>query len=142
MAKAKDMMEGAVDTARPYVERLARDEELHDHVKKAYDSARKIYDELLGDRGTTGMAFKVARDKDLQSELRRTVEELRKAGERAQGRESHTGRNVTLLLAGIAIGLLFNPATGPDTRRWLKDKLFGPEQPFESYSSEGNGGAG
>ena len=142
MAKAKDMMEGAVDTARPYVERLARDEELHDHVKKAYDSARKIYDELLGDRGTTGMAFKVARDKDLQTELRRTIEELRKAGERAQGRESHTGRNVTLLLAGITIGLLFNPATGPDTRRWLKDKLFGPEQPFDTYSSEGNGGAG
>jgi hypothetical protein len=142
MAKAKDMMEGAVDTARPYVERLARDEELHDHVKKAYDSARKIYDELLGDRGTTGMAFKVARDKDLQTELRRTIEELRKAGERAQGRATHTGRNVTLLLAGIAIGVLFNPATGPDTRRWLKDKLFGPEQPFDSYSSEGNGGAG
>ena len=53
MAKAKDMMGDAVDTARPYVERLARDEELHDHVKKAYDSARTIYNDLLGDRGTT-----------------------------------------------------------------------------------------
>ena len=142
MANAKDMMGGAVDTARPYVERLARDEELHDHVKNAYVSARKIYDDLLGDRGTTGMAFKVARDKDIQEELRKAVEELRKAGERAQGkRESHTGRNITLLLAGITLGVLFNPATGPDTRRWLKDKLLGPEQPFESYpsSSEGNG---
>ena len=141
MAKAKDMVGDAVDTARPYVERLAQDEELHDHVKKAYDSARKIYDDLLGDRGTTGMAFKVARDKDIQNELKRTVEELRKAGERAQGKESHAGRNVTLLMAGIALGVLFNPATGPDTRRWLKDKLFGPEQPFDSYS-EGNGGSG
>ena len=36
MAKAKEMVGGAVDTARPYVERLAQDEELHDHVKKAY----------------------------------------------------------------------------------------------------------
>jgi hypothetical protein len=143
MAKAKDMVGGAVDTARPYVERLASDEELHEHVKRAYDSARRIYDDLLGDRGTTGMAFKVARDKDLQNELRKTVEELRKAGERAQGKASHTGRNVTLLLSGIALGVLFNPATGPDTRRWLKDKVFGPEQPFESYqSSEGNGGTG
>jgi hypothetical protein len=144
MAKAKDMVGDAVENARPYVERLARDEELHDHVKRAYESARKIYDDLLGDRGTTGMALKVARDKDLQSELRKAVEELRKAGERAQGKQSHAGRNVTLLLTGIALGVLFNPATGPDTRRWLKDKLFGPEEPFDSYSSssEGNGGAG
>jgi hypothetical protein len=143
MAKAKDMMGDAVETARPYVERLARDEDLHDHVKNAYDSARKIYDDLLGDRGTTGMAFKVARDKDIQSELKRAVEELRKAGERAQGKKSHTGRNATLLMTGIALGVLFNPATGPDTRRWLKDKLFGPEQPFDSYpSTEGNGGTG
>jgi len=134
MAKAKDMVEDAVDTARPYVERLARDEDLHDNVKRAYVSARRIYDELLGDRGTTGAALKVARDKDLQKELRKTVEELREAGKRVQGKESHSGRNASLLLAGIALGVLFNPATGPDTRRWLKDRLFGPEQPFESYN--------
>jgi hypothetical protein len=141
MANTRDRVNDAVDSARPYVERLARDEELHDHVKRAYDSARKIYDDLLGDRGATGVAFKVARDKDIQDELRRAIDELRKAGERAQGKQSHAGRNVTLLMAGIALGVLFNPATGPDTRRWLKDKLLGPEQPFDSYpSSEGNGG--
>ena len=138
MAKAKDKVNEAVESARPYVERLARDEDLHDNVKRAYDSARRIYDELLGDRGTTGVAFKVARDKDIQKELRKAVEELREAGRRAQGQESHTGRNATLLLAGIAIGVLFNPATGPDTRRWLKDKLFGPEQPFDSYPTQTN----
>ena len=134
MAKAKDKVSDAVDSARPYVERLARDEDLHDNVKRAYESARRIYDDLLGDRGTTGMAFKVARDKDIQKELRKAVEELREAGRRAQGKDSHSTRNATLLLAGIALGLLFNPATGPDTRKWVKDKLFGPEQPFESHS--------
>ena len=138
MAKAADKVNDAVDSARPYVERLARDEELHDNVKRAYESARRIYDELLGDRGTTGMALRVARDKDMQKELRKTVEELREAGRRVQGKESHTGRNATLLLAGIAMGVLFNPATGPDTRKWLKDKLFGPEQSFESYDSQTN----
>ena len=138
----KDRVSGAVDTARPYVERMAQDDELHEHVKRAYGSARKIYDELLGDRGATGAAMRVARDKDLQDELRKAVDELRKAGDRVQGKGSHTGRNMTLLLAGITLGVLFNPATGPDTRRWLKDKLFGPEQPFDSMSSEGNGGTG
>lgn len=135
----KDKMGGAVESARPYVERLAHDEDLHDHVKKAYESARKIYDELLGDRGTTGMAMRVARDKDLQKELRKTVEELRLAGRQARGGESHVGRNVSLLLVGIALGVLFNPATGPDTRRWLKDKLLGPEEPFQYESSKTNG---
>jgi hypothetical protein len=134
--RGKDTVSGAIDTARPYAERLARDEELHDHVKKAYESARRIYDELLGDRGATGVAMRVARDKDLQEELKKTVEELRRAGERAQGKDSHTGRNMSLLLGGIALGVLFNPATGPDTRRWLKDKILGPEQPFEYQSNE------
>lgn len=135
----KDKMGGAVESARPYVERLAHDEDLHDHVKKAYESARKIYDDLLGDRGTTGMAMRVARDKDLQKELRKTVEELRLAGRQARGGESHVGRNVSLLLVGIALGVLFNPATGPDTRRWLKDKVLGPEEPFQYESSKTNG---
>jgi hypothetical protein len=132
----KDRVSGAVDTARPYVERMAQDDQLHEHVKKAYASARTIYDELLGDRGPTGAAMRVARDKDLQDELRKAVEELRRAGERVQGKDSHTGRNMTLLLAGITLGVLFNPATGPETRRWLKDKVLGPEQPFEYQSNE------
>ena len=125
-------MSGAVDSARPYAERLARDDELHDHVRKAYESARRVYDDVLGDRGPTGVAMRVARDKEVQEDLRRTLKELRQAGQRLQkAEESHTGRNVFLLLLGVAIGVLFNPATGPDTRRWLKDKAFGPEEPFE-----------
>lgn len=126
----------AVDTARPYVERLAQDEDLHEHVKNAYASARTVYDQLLGGRGATGAAMRVAQDKDIQDELRNAVEELRKAGGRVQGETSHTTRNVLLLLTGITLGVLFNPKTGPDTRKWLKDKVLGPEQPFEYQSNE------
>jgi hypothetical protein len=131
----RDRVTGAVDTARPYVERLAKDEELHDHVKKAYESARKIYDELIGPVGPTGVAMRVARDKDIQDELRKTVEELREASRHARGQESHAGRNMTLLLTGIALGVLFNPLTGPDARKWIRERIFGPEEPFEYQSS-------
>ena len=106
----KDKVYGAVDMAKPYAERIARDDELHEHVKNAYASARSIYDELLGSRGAQALATRVAQDKDMQAELKKAVEELRKAGERVQGKSSHTGRNFMLLLAGITLGVLFNPA--------------------------------
>ena len=132
----KDKVYGAVDVARPYVDRIARDDELHEHVKNAYASARTIYDELLGSRGAQALATRVAQDKDMQSELKKAVEELRRAGERVQGKSSHSKRNFTLLLAGITLGVLFNPATGPETRKWLKEKVLGPEQPFEYRPNE------
>ena len=135
----RDRVTDAVDTARPYVERLAKDDELHDHVKRAYESARKIYDELIGPVGATGVAMRVARDKDLQDELRKAVEELREAGKHARGEESHAGRNMTLLLLGITLGVLFNPMTGPDTRKWIREKVFGPEEPFEYQSNSSTG---
>ncbi len=132
----KDKVYGAVDSARPYVDRIAKDDELHEHVKNAYASARTIYDELIGGRGPQAVASRVAKDKDIQDELKKAVEELRLAGTRAQGKDSHTKRNAFLLLTGITLGVLFNPATGPQTRKWLKDKVLGPEQPFEYQTNE------
>ena len=132
----KDKVYGAVDTARPYVDRITKDDELHEHVKAAYASARTIYDELIGGRSPQALASRVAKDKDIQDELKKAVEELRKAGERVQGKESHTKRNAFLLLTGITLGVLFNPATGPQTRKWLKDKVLGSEQPFEYQTNE------
>ncbi len=38
-------------------------------------------------------------------------------------------------MTGIALGVLFNPISGPETRRWLKDKLFGPDTSFEFDSA-------
>jgi hypothetical protein len=43
-------------------------------------------------------------------------------------------------MAGIALGILFNPVTGPQTREWITDKLLGGgEEPGSSGGSGGNG---
>jgi len=134
MAKAKDR----VADVKPYVQRAIQDEELRDNLKSAFATARDVYDELIGGRGVTGVASKVASDKDIQEQLRSAIEDLRSAADRIQGREEHKGRNASLLLAGITLGLLFNPMTGPETRRWLKDKIFGEDEEFGYGSGSGN----
>jgi hypothetical protein len=70
----------------------------------------------------------MATDKDLQDNLRSAIDDLRRAADRVQGRDSHTGRNVVLLLTGVALGILFNPVTGPSTRRWLSDLVLGKDE--------------
>ena len=131
----KRTVNDAVVGARPYLERLAKDEELHQHVRNAYESARRVYDEVITPASPTGMAMRVARDKEIQEELRKTVTELREAGKHARREETHTVRNTTLLLVGVALGVLFNPMTGTSTRRWVRERIFGPEEPFEYQSS-------
>jgi gas vesicle protein len=133
MAKAKDR----VADVKPYVKRALQDEELRDNIRSAFDTARDVYDELMGGRGVTAVATKVASDKEIQDQLRSAIEDLRSAADRIQGKEEHGGRNTSLLLVGIALGILFNPLTGPETRRWLKDKIFGEDGDF-GYSSGGN----
>jgi hypothetical protein len=138
MAKAKDR----VADVKPYVKRAIQDEELRDSLRSAFSTARDVYDELMGGRGVTGVASKVASDEDIQKQLRSAIEDLRSAANRIQGKDQHKGRNTSLLLAGIALGILFNPMTGPETRRWLKDKIFGEDEEFGyGGSSGGNSGA-
>jgi hypothetical protein len=134
MAKAKDR----IQDAKPYVKRALQDEELRENLRSAFASARDVYDELLGNRGMTGIATKVASDDDIQDQLRSAIQDLRKAADRIQGRESHKSRNSTLLLTGILLGILFNPMTGPETRRWLKDRIFGEDEFGYGGDSGGN----
>ena len=143
MPKTKDRVAGAAESARPYVERALHDEELRDHVKQAYVAAREIYDELVGPRGVTAFATRVARDDEIQESLKTAVAELRQAANRLQGRrEGHGGRNL-LLLIGVIAGLLYNPVTGPSLRRWVKERLFGRDEfGFSGEASSGNGSAG
>jgi hypothetical protein len=134
--KAKVAVKAA--KARPVVKKVAKDEEFRQHVRGAYGSAKTIYDELFlagpapSESKTRQVVAKLASDPDLQAELRNAFAELQGAGKRAKkaSKDSHKARN-SMILAGIMVGILYNPKTGPDTRKWLKEKVFGPEETFE-----------
>jgi hypothetical protein len=139
----KEKVAAAADSAKPYVDRALHDEELRDHVKQAFLAARDIYDDVIAPRSVVGAAQRMASDQDIQENLRVAIAELRQAGARLQGAQQkrHPGRAL-FLLVGIVVGLLFNPVTGPDTRRWVKDKLFGGDDEFGFEEPTGNGGIG
>jgi len=139
MVKTKDKVSDAAGNVKPYVNRALYDEELRDNLRSAYASARTIYDELVGKRGVTGVATRIATDKDLQDELRSTIDDLRRAADRVQGNEPHKSRNGGLLLLGIVLGILFNPLTGPATRKWLSNRAFGRGDDFTYQGGSGNG---
>ncbi|TMK79558.1 MAG: hypothetical protein E6G45_03125 [Actinobacteria bacterium] len=131
MAKLQDRARDRASDVKPYIERAFKDERVREDVKSAIATAREIYDQLIGARAMSSVAAKVATDKEIQQSLRDAVDDLRDAADRIQGKDSHSGRNATLLLTGIALGILFNPLTGPGTRRWLQDKIFGEGEEFE-----------
>jgi hypothetical protein len=133
MAKTKDR----VSDVKPYVERAIKDEEFRENLKSAFSAARDVYDELMGPRGVSGKAVRVASDKEMRDNLRSAIEDLRNAADRVQHGPSHKGRNL-LFVTGVALGvLLFNPMTGADTRKWLKEAVLGEDDEF-GYQGNSN----
>ena len=128
----------AYSEVQPYVRRAVSDEEVRDNLKDAFYAAKDIYEELFGGRSRIAVAQRVATDADIQDNLKKISDDLRKAADRVQGKADHTARNFFMLLTGVVIGVLFNPFSGPATRKWLKDKVFGAEPEF-SYQGNGPG---
>jgi hypothetical protein len=137
MAK-KDKLYDTADTMRPYVDRALHDEDLRDNLKEAFNAARDVYAELLGGRNLTATATRVATDKEIQDSLKKAVDELREASRRVQGKEDPGTLNTMLLLAGISAGILFNPMTGPQTRKWLMEKVTGESSDDFAYTTSPN----
>jgi hypothetical protein len=140
MAKTKDKVYDAAENVKPYVERAMHDEQLRKDVMNAFSTARELYGELMGNRGAVTLASRVATDDEVREKLRAAVEDLRSAADRLQGRKARSRSGTKLLVAGIALGILFNPVTGPETRKWLKDAISGGSDDFGGdYSSNGGG---
>jgi hypothetical protein len=118
MAKTRDRITDTAENVRPYVERAVKDEEVRENVTYA--------------------ATRMATDKDLQDSLRSAIDDLRRAADRVQGKDTHTGRNATLLVTGVALGLLFNPVTGPSTRRWVSDLVLGKDEFGDTAANTNN----
>ena len=125
MGRQKDTLLTKADTMRPYVERAMSDENLRRDVLRAFAIARGLYGELARDRDRPiTIASRVATDDEIRDKLRDAIEDLRRASDRLQGKKERSGiRGSTLLVTGIALGILFNPVTGPETRRFIKDML-------------------
>ena len=143
MANTKDKVYDAAGNVKPYVERAMKDEKLREDVLSAFATAKELYNELIGGRNAVTLATRVATDDDVRERLREAIDDLRRASDRLQGKRERSGRNATLLIAGIAIGILFNPITGPETRRWLKDLVGGGSDEFGGdYTPPGSGNSG
>jgi hypothetical protein len=139
MAKTKDKVYDATANVKPYIERAMKDERLREDVLSAFSTAKELYNELIGGRGAVTLATRVATDDDIRDKLKDAVDDLRRAADRLQGKQEHRSRNTGLLVAGIALGILFNPVTGPETRRWLKEMITGGDDEFGgSYGGSGS----
>jgi hypothetical protein len=128
---SRDKVYGAADNIKPYVERAMTDEKLRSYIFRAFRTANELYRELMSDRSEpVRIATRVATDDDVRDKLREAIEDLRSAGDRLKGKPDHSARNAMLLVTGLTLGLLYNPITGPETRRFIREMLSGPSPDY------------
>ena len=135
-AKKKAVAAGAAAKAakdNPYVQRLVEDEDLHDNIRQAYESARDAY-ERLGKGKSPAKAL--MDDKKLQKDLRKSAEALRDAGMALREgpkkkRRFGLGKLLFIALIGGAIAV----ATNEGIRNKVLDLVFGAEEEFDYTST-------
>jgi hypothetical protein len=129
-SKRSDQVATTVDSLKPYVERALTDDEFRTHVREALVTARDLYGDLSKERGVGKSARRLATDKDVQESLRKALEEIGSAANTIQskGKKKKSKRGRKMLIAGILVGALYNPWTGPQTRQWLLDKIAGDDE--------------
>jgi hypothetical protein len=122
-----------IETLKPYVDRALTDPEFRNDLKDALEAARELYGPLTKNNGNVSHAAKtLASDKKAQQQLKRAIEEFQQASKTLQGKKKKRRGRKMVLLAGLIVGALYNPWTGPQTREWLLDQIAGSDdlQPF------------
>jgi hypothetical protein len=128
MAKKQPARIGeTLETLRPYLDRALTDPGFRDDLKDALEAARELYGPLTKTNGSVAdHAKRLASDKKAQKQLRRAVEDLQSAATSLKGKKKRKRRGRKMvLLAGIVVGALYNPWTGPQTRDWLMTQIAG-----------------
>ena len=123
-----------IDDVKPYVRRALQDDDLQRNVLRAWKAARTVYDELSGERAGSAAVKAVNPNDRVHQEIDSAVSNLSEALLRMSGRRPRTsgGRSwKPFLLTAMTAFVLFNPATGPSTRKWLKDHLVGSAEEFD-----------
>ena len=134
----------SAEQVKPYVQRALQDEEVRAHLLNALGAARTAASKFgdRSDRGYVAAATRVAVEPEILNSLRQATSELRNAVERIQRpsepKQSHGFRKF-LFVTGIALAVFYNPVTGPETRKWVSESLFGGGDDFTYQASEANG---
>lgn len=125
----------AFDSVKPIIDRAIKDDEIRHNVTRAWNAARRVYDDLDGVGPVAAAAQFSKDDSDVRDGLDTTVQSLSEAIVRLSGTQPRKrGSWAPFVIFAIVLVVLFNPATGTTTRAWLKDTLFGSEEEFD-YST-------
>ncbi len=134
----------SAEQVKPYVQRALQDEEVRAHLLSALGAARAAAAKFSdrSDRGYVAAATRVAVEPEILGNLRQATSELRNAVDRIQRpsapKEGHAFRKF-LFVTGIVLAVFYNPVTGPETRKWVSESVFGGGDDFTYQASEANG---
>jgi uncharacterized membrane protein len=122
--KATDVKEDAASGAK-FAAALARDKRFRKLLLSAIVHAVTARRRATRRLGKAAAAKRLAADEQLRKELRAASEDLRQAWSRVEKKRSRRRRNALLVLVGAGAA---TSAAVPQSRRWIKARLPGPER--------------
>ena len=93
MAKTKDKVLDRAGERGPTSSARLEDEDLRDNVRNAFESARVVYNELIGGRGAIRWRHPRRDRQGDPGPAEGGLDELREAADRVQGKKDHGARN-------------------------------------------------